>query len=197
MDGPFLHDTVSSCRDAAAIGQWLIAKHPTGRFAFAGEARIAYLLQQPALMLHGEAADAYITRASVQGANRLLFDFLTAQRFSATLDPFDFLIYFDAAAWADRAARNPERGVSGYPILQEALVFHELCHLRQLETSDGEPRYHDDGRAMLALTRHDHERFADEITAYGPVTLEIDGLARDIVAGAAAEKDRRKLRRVG
>lgn len=186
MDGAFLADTFSLMPDAAAIARFLITEDPAAPFAFVQDARIAYLLQQPALFLHGEACDAYITRATVQGANRLLFAFLIAdpERY-----PLDFLIYVDAAGWQRRTWVD-ELGPSGYPIQQEALIFHELSHLRQPLTDEGEPRFHDDGRPMLALVRHTYERFDSELRRYGPVTLGLEQLGADFVAGAAGEKAR-------
>lgn len=200
LDGPFLADTYTLSSDAAAIATYLIEQE--GVFPFLNRARVAYVLQQPALMLHGELADAYITRATVQGPNRLLFAFLVsnfgtpaAREIQAEKYPLDFLIYIDASAWA-RRAWNQESGMSGYPIEREALIFHELSHLRQLETDEGEPRFHDDGRPMLALVRHTYECFSAELLRYGPQTLSLEQVGTDYVAGAATEKARRKRGRL-
>lgn len=186
MDGAFLDDTFKQCPDAEAIARYLIHEDQGRAFAFVQGARLGYVLQQPALFLHGELCDAYITRATVQGPNRLLFAFLVAD---PAREPLDFIIYVDAAAWS-RRAQLFELGPSGYPIQQEALIFHELSHLRHLETSEGEPRFHDDGRPMLALTRHTYEFFDTELLRYGPVTLGLDQVGTDFVAGAATEKTR-------
>lgn len=191
MDGAFLADTFSLMPDAAAIARFLITEDPAAPFAFVQDARIAYLLQQPALFLHGEACDAYITRATVQGANRLLWSFLAATFGQPERYELDFLIYVDAAAWQRRAWVD-EHGPSGYPIQQEALIYHELSHLRHLETSEGEPRFGDDGRPMLALTRHTYEFFDSELRRYGPQTLGLDQVGLDYVAGAQTEKTRRR-----
>lgn len=188
MDGAFLPDTFSELPTAAEIARYLIHEDQGRAFPFLEQARIGYLLQQPALMLHGQPCDAYITRATVQGANRLLFAFLVADPNYLALD---FLVYVDAAAWQRRTWLLVQ-GASGFPIQQEALIFHELSHLRQLETDEGEPRFHDDGRPMLALVRHTYELFDTDLLRYGPATLELEQLGTDYVAGAAAEKARRK-----
>lgn len=191
MDGPFLADTFSLLPDAAAIARYLIHEDQARAFPFVAQARIAYVLQQPALFLHGEVCDAYITRATVQGPNRLLFAFLAATYGQPELFALDFLIYVDAAAWSRRTWLD-ERGASGYPIQQEALIFHELSHLRHLETTEGEPRFTDDGRPLLALTRHTYEFFQADLLRYGPATLGLEQVGRDYVAGAATETTRRK-----
>lgn len=189
MDGPFLADTFTPCEDARQIADFLIRKDQEHRFVFAADARIAYLLQQPQLTLKGEPADAYIATAKVQGSHRLLFQFLTAQ-YQPQHYAFDFVVYFDAAAW-DTRKRNLEPGASGYSIEREALVYHELCHLKHLHTADDEPRFSEDGRPMLALTRHTYEFFQDEIRRYGPTTLALEQVGADFVAGSKQESARR------
>lgn len=191
VDGAFLADTFTRLDDARLIAEALILRDPEQRFPFLTQARIAYLLQQPALTLRGEACDAYIARASVQGAHRLLWQFL-----AATFAPFDrwtvdFVVYVDAAAW-QRREWEQELGPTGFPIQREALIYHELCHLRHLQTGDGEPRFGEDGRPMLALTRHTYEFFAEEIRRYGPATLDLVQVGGDFTAGAEHERKRRR-----
>lgn len=190
MDGPFLADTFSSLEDARPIAAALVLE-PDCPFAFAEDARIAYVLQQPQLLLHGQPADAYITQLKVQGSNRLLWEFLATQFLGADGEAPDFLVYLDAVSWEMRG-RDEERGVGGCPLRREALIYHELCHLRHLETPDGEPRFHADGRAMLALQRHTYEFFQEEIRRYGPATLRLDQVGLDYLAGAKEEKARRR-----
>lgn len=198
MDGPFLSDTFTLCDDARAIATFLTLQDAQGRFAFAAQARIAYVLQQPALLHRGEPADAVIAQAHVQGQHRAFFEFLSARFSDPLLFAADFLIYIDAAAWS-RRAWPLELGPSGFPILREALIFHELCHLRQLSTDDGEPRFSEDGRPLLALTHHTYEFFQDEVIRYGPKTLALEQVTRDLAAGRKTElhRERRgKLRAV-
>ncbi len=190
MDGPFLADTFSLLPDAQAIARFLLTDDVEQRFPHVRAARLAFILQQPALTLHGQPCDAYIAGLPVQGAHRLLWPFLVATFASETRESPDFLIYVDQAAW-DRRGWNPELGPSGFPIEREHLVYHELCHLRQLVTKDGEPRYHrDDGREMLALARHTYEFFDTELRRYGPLTTQLEQVGTDFVAGAKAEKAR-------
>lgn len=187
---PFLRDTFSLCPDAAAIARFLILEDATAAFPFAAQARIAYVLQQPMLLLHGEPAQAYIATARVQGSNRLLWSFLAAQFGQPELFELDFVVYLDAAVW-DMLGRDLEPGVSGYPVQREALIYHELCHLRHSHTGEGEPRFGEDGRPLLALTRHTYEFFQAEILRYGPVTLELDQVGLDFVEGAKRERTRK------
>lgn len=196
MEFRFLPDTVAPALDAAAIARFLIHEDAEARFQHVRDARIVYVVQQMTLTVRGQEADACIARATVQGQHRMLFDCLTSLTFAGGAE-VEFIIYFDAAAWA-RRRENPETGPSGYPVEQEALVYHELCHLVQAETREGEPRFHRDGRIMLNLKDHDYERFDDEIRRYGPVTLGIEQLGTTFVEGAQAEKARHrpKLRRV-
>lgn len=192
MDGPFLADTFTLLDDARLIAHYLIFEDHEQLFSFVRQARIAFVLQQPALMLRGQPAAAYIGPCKVQGSNRLLFEFLVS-RFAQLQPPYplDFLVFFDAAEWT-RRGWNEELGASGFPIDREALVYHELCHLRQLVTSDDTPRTHDDGREMLAVARHDEELFHKELERYGPVTLRREQLGASYVIGAQAEKARKR-----
>lgn len=191
MDGPFLADSFTLLEDARQIARFLMFDDPADQsLALGRQARIAYVLQQPALTHRGQPADAVITVAAVQGSHRLMWPFLAAVfARPETREPLDFLVYFDAAAWS-RRGWNEEIGVSGFPIEREALVYHELKHLRQLVTNDGEPRYHEDGREMLALRSHTYEFFQDEVQRYGPRTLQLEQAAVDIVIGSHAEKVR-------
>lgn len=190
MDGPFLADTYTLLPDAALIARQLVLEADCP-FPFAKDVPIVYLLQQPQLFLRGEPCDAYIAVPKVQGSNRLLWDFLVA-RFTDPKDRHqpDFLVYVDAAAWSLRG-RSDEHGRSGFPLPQEALIYHELCHLRHLQ-KDGAPRFHEDGRPMLALQRHTYEFFDLELRRYGPLTLGLDQVGSTFVAGAQAEKTRRR-----
>lgn len=194
MDGPFLADTLTPLLEAARIARYLIREDPDHPFVHVAQARIVYLLQQPTLMLHGEPVQAYIARATVQGPNHLLWAFLLATRYAPKREqpyPLDWIVYVDKAAW-DRAAWRQERGASGFPIVREALIYHELTHLRQLETADGEPRFTEDGRPLLALRRHDYEFFDSEIRRYGPATLELVQAALSLAEGARTEHKRER-----
>lgn len=191
MDNPFQPDTYTLLEDARAIAAFLLVQDPQGRFPFATQARIAYVQQLEPLMLRGEPCDAYIATAKVQGAHRLLWPFLASRFGEPSRFPLDFLIYIDAAAWT-RRGWPVEPGASGFPILREALIYHELCHLRQLFTSEGEPRFGEDGRPLLALTRHTYEFFQDEVLRYGPHTLGLSTLTEDLAAGTRTERHRER-----
>lgn len=198
MDGPFLADSFTLLPEAATIAQWLIHVDPrlnpkTSQryFDLAKQARIAYLLQQPQLRLKGEPAAAVIATVPVQGMHRLLWQFLLATFAAPDRVAPDFVVYVDAVAW-EICGRDEEVGDSGCSIQRERLVFHELLHLRQLETADGEPRYHEDGREMLALRRHTYETFSEEIIEYGPRTSGVEQIGPDYVIGAKAETARQR-----
>lgn len=198
MEGAFFADTLTLCADAQAVLRYLVDQDEGQQFAIATQARITCLLQQPALFLRGQAADAVIASLPVQGVHRLAWDFLVASFCDPELRELpDFLIYIDAAAWQSRGL-VPAKGPSGHTLLREALIFHELLHLRQMTTPDGDPRFHRDGREMLALRRHTYEFFQEEITRYGPTTLGLEQVGLDFVAGHKQEikRDRPQLRRV-
>lgn len=194
MDGPFFEDTYTVCQDAHAILRYLVDHEQ--QLAIARQARIACLLSQPALTLRGEPAAAVIAAMAVQGMHRLAWPFFASRACTSDLgsfDPLEFIIYIDAAEWDTRGREPVEVGASTFPILREALIFHELLHLRQLTTADGDPKYHQDGREMLALRSHTYECFQEEILKYGPTTLGLDQIALDVVAGHHAESERHRL----
>lgn len=97
----------------------------------------------------------------------------------------DFLIVFDSASWAGLNETE-----------QEALVFHELCHLYQKETGDGAPAEDKEGRPLLALRFHDYEFFDTEVRRYGPETCRLVSAALAIADGHRQAQERgRQLRR--
>lgn len=176
------------CDVATAIASYLIRGDATAPFVILDQARIAYLLQQEPLFLRGERAHAYIAQAIVQGPHRLLWPFVLG-RFADS--DVDFVVYLDQESWT-AFGQDRERGASTFPIRQEALIFHELSHLRQTFTKNGTPRFGDDGRPTLALARHTYEFFDTEVRRYGPETLALTKAGQDLDAGALAERARRR-----
>jgi hypothetical protein len=154
------------------------------------QVRIVCVLSQPQLFLHGKPANAVITDGRVQAIQPVkgLYEFLRAAFVGELLegvDP-DYLVFFDAARWS---VLDPER--------RERLVYHELCHLEQKQTRDGEPAVDDEGRPKLALTTHDYETFDREIRRYGPVLCDLDPIVEALAAGIEGARNREKAKRRG
>lgn len=193
MDGPFLVDTFTLVPDADTLAHWLIFDDPRARFPFLTEARLAFVLSQPQLMLKGWPADGVIAQATVQGVHRLAWQFLlSAFAAQGALYPPDFVIYLDAAAWGRRAVEPAALGESGSPLGREVLVYHELSHVRQRLTEDGDPREGKDGRPLLALQPHTYEFFDQEVLDYGPVALGLEQAAVDLATGHRDAQTRAK-----
>lgn len=191
MLAPLVDDSSAAytrCDTAGQIASFLIRQDPGAPFVILDQACLVYVLQAEPLFLRGERAHGYIAQAIVQGPHRLLWPFVL-ERFADA--PVDFVVYLDQASWTVFGT-DVERGASGFPIRQEALIFHELSHLRQQFTKNGTPRFGDDGRPSLALARHTYECFDTEIRRYGPSTLGLAQISQDLTVGAATEHARRR-----
>ncbi len=64
-----------------------------------------------------------------------------------------------------------------------ALIEHELCHAAQDRDEYGNPRFHQDGSAMLRLVGHDCEEFVDVVARYGAAATGTSALVSAANAG--------------
>lgn len=181
-----LADSYAVLPEAHQLATELIGQCDEFRHLSLAQPAILYLLSQPQVFLHGTPAAACIVSNRVQAPQPMkgLAAFLLAQTFSDGDDP-DFLVFFDAATWSVLDLERRER-----------LVFHELSHLRQRLTDDGELRFTDDGRPVLALVPHDYEFFDAEVRRYGPIVCDLDTAAVAIAEGHREAQARKRPRRV-
>jgi len=76
----------------------------------------------------------------------------------------DYLVVLDAQWWAQAS-----------PIDREALVYHELSHVKQAVDRYGAPRFDREGNPVFELVRHDVEAFNAEVRRYGAWKSDISG----------------------
>lgn len=68
----------------------------------------------------------------------------------------DFVVVINAQWWEQAG-----------PMEREALVFHELCHVRQKVDKYGSPRFDKDGLPVYGCQGHDIEEFHAVVARYG------------------------------
>lgn len=172
-------DSYALADDAQAIAAKLVEALP--EFAFLAQARVAWLFSERALVLRGTPARAVITKPVVQGFLRPFFEWsvvnLTEPLFGRE-EP-DFLVLVDRALWTGDS-----------DIRHEHLVYHELCHIKAVETEFGVPKLGEDGRPRLQLVSHDTETFHAEIRRYGVEVCDLGEHVIAIVDGQKAAADR-------
>jgi hypothetical protein len=106
----------------------------------------------------------------VQGEFRDLFQQLLAQWFGRL--PM-FLIILDQEFWTEASPRE-----------REALLFHELSHVKQSLDKNGDPAFDKDGNPKFGLVEHDITAFNAEVARYGAWH---SGIADFLAAASAAE----------
>jgi hypothetical protein len=90
----------------------------------------------------------------VQGQLRDLFEQMLVHTFGFMPR---FIITLSAEFWRDAT-----------PVQREALVWHELSHIRQAVDKNGEPRFDKEtGEPVLALVEHDVAEFISTVERYG------------------------------
>lgn len=100
-----------------------------------------------------ELGSVHVVKSMFQGA----FKDLGLQLLADMLGTLpQFLVVLDAQWWAQAAQQD-----------REALVWHELCHVRQSLDKFGAPRFDRDGLPVFGLVPHDVEAFESEVVRYG------------------------------
>lgn len=117
------------------------------------EARIAYLLTDEELKIRGKYAGACVFMPDAQGQNRRVYHWALARIFG---DLPDVIMVVQREFWeeCDDTAKV-------------ALVYHELRHIRQHESSKGPCFSKEDGRPILKLVDHDLGEFNDVARLFG------------------------------
>ncbi|KKN80808.1 hypothetical protein LCGC14_0326140 [marine sediment metagenome] len=60
---------------------------------------------------------------------------------------------------------------------QEAVIFHELCHLEIAKDTDGEPKMDDKKRTCFRLRKHDIEEFNEVVAKFGYYKADVEQFA--------------------
>lgn len=112
-----------------------------------------WLMRTSPEMQGGRSVLARVQEPLVQGKLRDLF----FQMLVATYGVMpDFIVTVDRDWWRDAA-----------PIAREALVWHELCHVKQVRDKFGELKFDRDGKPVIGLIAHDIEEFRSTVARYG------------------------------
>lgn len=132
------------------------------------EISIGYLMRSVGKEKGGklELGSVHDVKHMAQGAFKELF----AQLLEGMLGELpQFVMVLDAGFWATASDRDAE-----------ALVWHELCHVKQATDRYGAPRFDMDGRPVYKLREHDVAAFNSEVARYGTWSPDL----RDFVAAA-------------
>lgn len=85
----------------------------------------------------------------------------------------EFLIVLDLEFWRDATGEQ-----------REALVWHELAHVKQLLDKFGAPRFDRDGLPVFGIIEHDVAAFRSEVARYGLWTDDLRAFVA-VARGAA------------
>jgi Putative phage metallopeptidase len=123
------------------------------------DVRIEYLMAQAPIIKAQKQIIGAVHLPTVQGKLKNLFDMLLAAYFQGMPD---FLMIIDAQWWDMASERD-----------REALVWHELCHIKQDVDKNGDLAFDKDGNPKFALVEHDLAAFNSEVARYGAWSADI------------------------
>lgn len=118
------------------------------------EVSFLWLLRNTEQVQGGRRVIGMVHEPQVQGRLRDLFTQMLVQTYGFMPD---FVITLDADFWADAT-----------PLQREALVHHELSHVKQANDKFGDPRVNKQtGEPVFELVAHDLEEFNATVKRYG------------------------------
>lgn len=123
------------------------------------EITIEYLMANTEKKHGGKMIAGAVHLPTVQGRLKDLFEMLLA-RFFGTMPMF--LMIIDSAWWHEADQRD-----------REALIWHELCHIKQERDKFGDLRFDRDGLPVYGLIEHDVTSFNSEVARYGAWSPEL------------------------
>lgn len=143
-----------------------LVKHDEHKHIHDDEIKIEYLMARRAKRKAGKQVLGAVHLPTVQGQLKDLFEMLLGQFFG---EMPDFLMIIDEVWWdeADETQR-------------EALVWHELCHIKQETDGFGELRFTIDGEPKYGLVDHDIAAFHSEVGRYGAWSADLQQFVQSI-----------------
>lgn len=131
------------------------------------EIRIEYLFRNESKSKGGKMVLGSVHEPTCQGELRPLFEWMLGRLFG---EMPDYVIILDKGFWD---------GVT--PQTREALLYHELCHVKQAVDEYGMPRFNrQTGEPIYRLVAHDLEEFNAVVAKYGAWSPDI----ADFIAAA-------------
>ena len=130
-----------------------LMRHPEHEHLAANELTFLWLMRTTPDVKGGRQVLATVHEPMVQGRLRDLFSQMLVAQYGAMPN---YIVTVDRDWWLDAA-----------PIAREALVWHELCHVKQLHDRFGELRFDKDGKPVFGLVGHDVEEFNSTVARYG------------------------------
>lgn len=131
------------------------------------EIRIAYLFRHESKTKGGKCVLGSVHEPTCQGELRNLFEWLLERLFGYMPD---YLMILDKGFWD-----------SVVPITREALIWHELSHIKQKLDEYGAPRFNrQTGEAIYHIVMHDIEEFNSTVARYGAWSPDV----ADFIAAA-------------
>lgn len=142
----------SISREIAAYSQAIIETFPE-EFSHLEEAHVGYLMTPEEIKIRGRYCAAFVQMPQVQGnAGAIL---LWALEHTFSFIP-DVLMVVSEEYWQEAGDKA-----------KVALIYHELCHIKQKEGNRGPIFSKDDGRPVLQLVDHDLGEFFDVVGKFG------------------------------
>lgn len=127
---------------------------------------IEYLLVHRAKRKQGKRIVGAVHLPTVQGQLKDLFEMLVEEYFGMMPD---YLMIIDSAWWGE--ADDTQK---------EALVWHELCHVKQEIDEFGSPKFDMDGNPKYGLREHDVAAFNSEVSRYGAWSPDLQQFVQSI-----------------
>lgn len=140
--------------DHPAIIAERLMRHAEHAHLRENEIRFEYLFRHETKLKGGKVVLGSVHEPACQGEMRPLFEWLLGRLFGGLPD---YVIILDHGFWN-----------SVTPQTREALMFHELCHVKQALDEFGMPKFNKQtGRAIYRLVGHDIEEFNAVVAEYG------------------------------
>jgi hypothetical protein len=138
------------------------------------EVRIEWLFKTEPKSKGGRMIAGMVHEPKVQGHLKDLFEMLVEQFFG---EMPAFIITLDIENWQASSDRQ-----------REALIWHELAHIKQDVDQYDAPKFSKDGLPVYRLVEHDVTAFVSEVERYGAWTSDIQSMVNAANNRPATEK---------
>lgn len=131
------------------------------------EVQFLWLMRRTPHLQAGRQVLAMVHEPQVQGRLRELFEHMLVKTYGFMPH---FVVTVDAEWWSEAT-----------DLQRQALVHHELMHVRQAVDREGNPRFNKaTGEAVLCLVSHDIEEFNKTVERYGAWKADVAQFAETV-----------------